>query len=65
MTEALTRYRRKTGLSLDDLAGTLGVDKSTLWRWENGKIPAERVAEVERATSIPRSDLRPDLFEAA
>ncbi len=62
MKTVLMDYRRSTGLTLDALASTLGVDKSTLWRWETGKVPVNRLAEVERVTSIPRRNLRPDIF---
>ena len=65
MTDALTKYRQKTGLTLDALALHLRVDKSTLWRWETGKIPVYRLADVERVTQIPRRELRPDIFGEA
>jgi hypothetical protein len=44
------------------LAEALGVDKASITRWAKGRIPAERVIEVERITGIPRADLRPDLY---
>ena len=40
------------------------VDKSTVLRWERGKITAERAVQVEAMTGIPRSSLRPDIFAA-
>lgn len=57
----LRQYRE--GQTLDDAARTLGVNKTTLLRWEDGTvlIPAERVVEVERVTGISRHVLRPDL----
>lgn len=57
----LRQYRE--GKTLDDAAKTLGVNKTTLLRWEDGsvQIPAERVIEVERVTGISRHELRPDL----
>ena len=65
MADALTKYRQKTGLTLDALASQLSVDKSTLWRWETGKIPVDRLVDVERVTQIPRRELRPDIFGEA
>jgi DNA-binding transcriptional regulator YdaS (Cro superfamily) len=44
------------------LAKLLGVNKSTITRWSQSKVPAERVREVAALTGIPASALRPDLF---
>jgi len=62
MNSPLTVYRKKNGQTLEALASLLRVDKSTLWRWEIGTVPAARVVEVERVTRIPRRKLRPDIF---
>nr|HDO80594.1 XRE family transcriptional regulator [Candidatus Bathyarchaeota archaeon] len=35
--EELRLLRRTLGLSQEKLAKKLGIDPSTLWRWENGK----------------------------
>ena len=32
--ERLLAYRRRHGLSRKELAGQLGADEATLWRWE-------------------------------
>lgn len=58
----LRAYRAETGLSLEQLAGRFGVNKTTVMRWEDGRVPAERVVEVETATGIARARLRPDLY---
>lgn len=58
-------YRTKRNdppLTLEQLGDMFGVNKSTVLRWEGGQVPAERVLEVERATGIPRHELRPDLY---
>lgn len=45
------------------LAERLGIRQSVVSNWKaRGRIPAERVVEVETATGIPREELRPDLF---
>lgn len=44
------------------LARAIGVNKSTITRWATGRVPAERVLDVERVTGVPRHDLRPDLY---
>jgi transcriptional regulator with XRE-family HTH domain len=58
----LRRYRHALELSLEALASSFNVNKSTVLRWEEGRIPAERVLDVERITGIPRHELRPDLY---
>jgi transcriptional regulator with XRE-family HTH domain len=50
----LRSYRAETGLSLEQLAGRFGVNKTTVMRWEDGRVPAERVVEIETATGIAR-----------
>lgn len=61
----LAKYRSTKGLSLDDLAVPLGVNKTTVMRWESGShpIPLKRLAAVEKLTGIPKKKLRPDLVE--
>lgn len=61
----LEQYRDAASRTLADLAGDFGVDKSTVLRWETGKVPADRVLEVERITGISRHQLRPDIFGPA
>lgn len=62
MQSPLVLYRRRACLTVEGLSKLLGVDKSTISRWENGAPPAERVLEIERATGVSRHDLRPDLY---
>lgn len=42
------------------LAGELGITHAAVWQWD--RVPADRVLAVERATGIPRAELRPDLY---
>ncbi len=60
----LTDQLADAGLKLRDVAVHMGVDKSTVTRWFQSKIPAERVLEIERFTGIPRHELRPDIYPA-
>lgn len=62
---AIRRYREKNGrMSLEEFGKLLTphVDKSTVLRWELGRISPYRAVEVESATGIPRAELRPDIF---
>lgn len=48
------------------LAKAVGVSPSTITMWQvRGRIPAEKVVRVERASGVPRHQLRPDLYEPA
>ena len=62
MISPLTQYRNANGVSIESLAETLGVERTTVWRWERGRVPVDRLPDVEKATGIPRRDLRPDIF---
>lgn len=53
------------GKRLIDLARAVGVNKSTVTRWDQKDVPATRVLEVERVTGISRHDLRPDIYGPA
>lgn len=48
------------------LAEKIGVTQQTISYWRSkGRIPAEKVVEVEAATGISRHELRPDIFGPA
>lgn len=61
---SLRAYRAAENLTLDQLAIRFGVHKTTILRWEEGDISANRAVEVEQKTGIPRWRLRPDLWDA-
>ena len=44
------------------LAELLSVSYQAVWKW--GRIPADRVLEIEAITGISRERLRPDLYGA-
>jgi DNA-binding transcriptional regulator YdaS (Cro superfamily) len=48
---------------LTKLAEACEITHSAICQWT--RVPIERVAVVERVTGIPRSVLRPDVYEAA
>ena len=64
--EALQKWRKSLPeqKTLEAAGKLLGVSAVQMFRYEKGnrKIPAERVAEVERITGIPRHELRADIF---
>lgn len=58
----LNRLRREAGLTLADVAATLGVSKPTVWAWEKGKarpLP-ERLDAIAAALGVA-----PDLLSPA
>lgn len=57
----MAAIRQRRGL-MAKIAGELGITRAAVAMWT--RIPAERVAAVERITEIPRHELRPDLFSA-
>jgi DNA-binding transcriptional regulator YdaS (Cro superfamily) len=57
-------YRTSHGLTLEQFGGMFGIVKTTAMRWEDGRVPAERVLEIERKTGISRHELRSDLYPA-
>jgi DNA-binding transcriptional regulator YiaG len=63
----LRAYRQQRKISLEQLGRAMGVNKSTVLRWEIRRVPAERLIEIERAThgAVTRAALRPDLFPSA
>lgn len=55
----LNRLRRERGLTLEQVANTLGVSKPTVWAWEKGKarpLP-ERFAAIAKALGVEQDDL--------
>jgi DNA-binding transcriptional regulator YdaS (Cro superfamily) len=49
--------------SQDKLALEIGVTQQAIaWWLRHGRLPAERVLEVERVTGVSRHDLRPDIY---
>lgn len=64
MKHPILKYRTDANVTPKQLCDRLGVENTTLWRWETGrvKIPVERLDKIERVTGIPRQKLRPDIF---
>lgn len=60
-TDALERAKEKAG-GPSGLAAAIGnqITPQAISQWK--RVPAERVHDVERATGIPRHELRPDLY---
>ncbi|MFM7350584.1 MAG: helix-turn-helix domain-containing protein [Erythrobacter sp.] len=57
----LNRLRREAGLTLAEVAATLGVSKPTVWAWEKGKarpLP-ERLAAIAAALGVDPDILAP------
>jgi transcriptional regulator with XRE-family HTH domain len=62
MHTSIAGYRIAKGETLAEVARRFSVNKSTVFRWERDRVPAERVPDVERQLGIPRAYLRPDLW---
>lgn len=56
----------RLGVTRSKLAREIGVHKSQVTRWTKWgmPIPAERAAQIEAVTGIPREKLCPDVFGA-
>ena len=62
----ITKFRESRGGMTLEAFGKLfkpAVDKSTVLRWENGKLPVRRVLEIEKVTGIDRRMLAPKMFK--
>ena len=46
--------------TLSALGQKLGISAQAISEWR--RVPAERVLQVQNATGVPRSRLRPDLY---
>jgi len=46
-----------------ELGRRLGITDAAVFRWRRlGRVPANRVLAVERATGVSRHSLRPDIY---
>lgn len=60
--EALTEAIKAVGTQ-QSLADQLGIKSASISEWKaRGRVPAERVLDIEAATGVSRHDLRPDIF---
>ncbi len=46
--------------SMAELARLIGVSKQAVWMWHT--VPLNQILAVEKATGIPREELRPDMY---
>lgn len=65
MAHPLRAYRESVGLTQAELADILGVERTTVARWETGvrRVDPELLRLIEEKTGIPPHVLRPDLAE--
>ncbi len=62
MANAFIQFTTTNRGALSKIAREVGVQRAAVCKWQTRGIPAERVLDVERATGIPRHELRPDLY---
>lgn len=62
--EPLAHARRQAGMTIDEMAKKLGIDRTTVIRWEKGKprIPVSKLAPVADLLGVRKAELRPDLL---
>lgn len=58
--KAILRRAAKRAGGFPKLADALGITRHALYQWD--EIPANRVIAVEKASGVPRQQLRPDLY---
>jgi DNA-binding transcriptional regulator YdaS (Cro superfamily) len=58
--DAVLRKIVKSVGGIRALSRELGVSHQAIGRWK--RVPPERVMDVEAATNIPRSVIRPDIY---
>lgn len=65
--EPFAEHRKNAGLTIDQVAEELGVDRTTVMRWEKGdpKIPFKRLDAAADLLNVRKIDLRPDILEGA
>lgn len=61
-TSPLRAYRVANALTLEQLGLAFRVNKTTVLRWEEGQVPAERVLAISEETGIAPHILRPDIY---
>lgn len=65
MASPIKIFRHSQNLSLAAFGAPFGVNKTSVLRWEENGVPAERVLDIEKRWGIPRHELRPDLYPEA
>lgn len=51
MKHALTEYRERHGLTLQEFGSRIGVGKAAVWKWEAGSLPRkEMLVRIVEAT---------------
>jgi len=63
MKTLLAHWRKQSGLTLNEAAAIVSIDRSTWWRWETDRlsIPVSRLTRLSRLTGLTGAQLRPDI----
>ncbi len=58
----LQKIAKAQDIKLVDIANHCGVDKSTVTRWNQRRVPIERVRQLAAFLNVDVGALRPDVF---
>lgn len=62
MGDRVKELREKAGLTQEELAERMGVQRNTVWRWENNKanLRAENIQRLSSALNVEATELMPN-----
>ena len=65
ISEKIRELREKAGLTQEELADRVGVQRNTVWRWENGKakLKADNIQRLSFIFNVEPASLMPNIYE--
>ena len=65
LSEKIRELRERAGLTQEQLAEQMGVQRNTVWRWENKKanLKAENIQSLSSVLNIEASELMKEEYE--
>jgi DNA-binding XRE family transcriptional regulator len=65
MANEILHIRKALGLTQPELADRLGVDQSTVWRWENEVVTPSKATMIALRSMLPSQRVTPAAMDAA